>query len=202
MTPNHNASIILGLIAATVPAFSKPAVNESHITVRVFDYVHLPSAEHAELQSNAKRILGQAGVAIDFVGCFNAGVEPGAEACHAPVSPVDFNLRILQPRHAMKGEQLGYAAMSPDGGAFITVFIDPAKRKARVAELSNGVLLGHAVAHEIGHLLLGPNSHSSSGIMRPVMRESDEESMARGFLLFSTDQARRMQVSLMARAGR
>jgi hypothetical protein len=32
--------------------------------------------------------------------------------------------------------------------------------------VSKGQILGHAVAHEIGHLLMGTNSHSSRGLMR------------------------------------
>jgi hypothetical protein len=191
--------MILGLIAATAPGFSKTPASKIHVTIRVFDYVNFPAGAHSEFQTNAKRILGQANVPVEFIECFTAGVEGGAEACLAPLGSTDFNLRILQPKLAIKGEQLGYAAMSPEGGATLTVFINPAERKARALSLSDGSFLGHAVAHEIGHLLLGPNSHSPSGIMRPVMRESDEEWMSRGLLLFSADQARRMQANLMAR---
>jgi hypothetical protein len=203
MTPNllaRNASVILGLFAA-VPGFSKTP-GAPHIRVRVFDYVNLPSGAHAELQANAKRILGQAGVPVEFVECLRGGMETGVEVCHGQLGPFDFNLRIFQPKLAVRGEQLGYAAMTPDDGAFVTVFINPAERKARALSLSDGAFLGHAVAHEIGHLLLGPNSHSSSGIMRPVIRELDEEWMAKGLLLFSADQAQRMQANLMARLGR
>ncbi|MBS1873917.1 MAG: hypothetical protein JSU00_11945 [Acidobacteria bacterium] len=194
-------SLISGLIA-TVPGSSATPANDMRLTIRVLDYADLPPAALAELEANAKRILRQAGVAVDFVECFTGGVETRSEACGAPLGPFVFNLRILEPRQAMKGEQLGYAAMSPEGGAIVTVFLNPAQRKARVASLSDPAFLGHAVAHEVGHLLLGPNAHSSSGVMRPVMRESDEEWMARGLLLFSADQARRMQARLRARLSR
>jgi hypothetical protein len=206
MKPNlqtRNASMILGLMAAaTVTGFAKTPASEAHITIRVLDYVNLPATARAELQANAKRVLGQAGVPVEFVECFTGGVETGAEACRAPLGPIDFNLRILQPKLAMKGEQLGYAAMTPDGGAIVTVFINPAERKARAASLSDGAFLGHAVAHEIGHLLLGPNSHSSSGIMRPVWRPIDEEWMAKGVLVFGAGEASRMRSALMAAPGR
>lgn len=191
---------ILGLIAT--PAFSKPPETGLRIHIRVLDYVNLPVTARAELQTNAQRILGQAGIAADFVECYADGIEAAAEVCRAAFGPLDFNLRILPPRQAMKGEQLGYAAMSPGGGAIVTAFIDPARRKARTTSLSDGALLGHAVAHEIGHLLLGPNAHSSSGIMRPVMRESDEEWMAKGAMIFSAGQARRMRANLSAQVSR
>ena len=92
--------------------------------------------------------------------------------------------------------------MTPEGGAYITVFINPAQQKSRIESLSNGAFLGHAVAHEVGHLLLGANSHSSAGIMRPVWRTVDEEWMVKGALLFDAGQARRMRAVLVARAGR
>ncbi len=35
------------------------------------------------------------------------------------------------------------------------------------------VILGHAAAHEIGHLLLGSNSHSPQGLMRARWSRQD-----------------------------
>jgi len=34
-------------------------------------------------------------------------------------------------------------------------------------------LLGFAVAHEVGHLLLGTNTHAAAGLMRAVWSRSD-----------------------------
>ncbi len=192
--------MILGLLTATVPGFSKTP--ELHVTVRVLDYASLPADAQGELQAKAKRVLGQAGVAVEFVECLAGGVETDAEACRAPLGPTDLWLRIFHPKLAMKGGQLGYAAMTPEGGAYITVFINAAQEKARVGNLSNGALLGHAVAHEIGHLLLGANSHSTSGIMRPFWRTCDEEWMAKGVLLFHGSEAARMRAALTARLSR
>lgn len=198
----RNASMMLGLMLATVPGFSKTPVSDVHVTVRLLDYVNLPAGERSEIAATATRVLRQAGVAVEFVECFSGGVETGAPACTAPRGQADLILRIFPPKLAVKGTQLGYAAMTPEGGAYITVFINPAQRKARVGSLSDGVFLGHAVAHEIGHLLLGANSHSSSGIMRPVWRPCDEEWMAKRVLLFDGRQAKQMRSALMERASR
>jgi hypothetical protein len=62
--------------------------------------------------------------------------------------------------------------------------------------LTDATFLGHVIAHEIGHLLLGANSHSPVGIMRPQWRLADEVWMAKGALVFDTDQAKRMQMEL------
>jgi hypothetical protein len=47
------------------------------------------------------------------------------------------------------------------------------------------IILGHAMAHELGHLLLGTNSHSSDGLMRAQWNRGDLAEAARGNLLFS-----------------
>src|ERR1700682_765215 len=43
-----------------------------------------------------------------------------------------------------------------------------------------GTLLGHAMAHELGHLLLGSNSHSVRGIMCAEWRTADLIRMTQG----------------------
>ena len=154
------------------------------------------------MQTSAKRILHQAGVAVEFVVCRIGEVDQPEMSCRARLGPTDFVLRILDRGLAPTRERLGEAAMTREGGTHLSIYINAAESTAVISRLSDRVLLGHAVAHEIGHLLLGPNSHSSSGIMRPSYRESDKEWMTKGQLIFSADQARRMRASLMARLDR
>ena len=202
MKPNliaGNASLILGLMMFTLPGFPKTPLSRVSITIRLLDHVNLLAEGRQDLEANAKRVFGAAGVAVELIQCFRGGVATGIPACTTPLGPTDFVVRVLHPKLAAKDRQLGYAAMTSEGGAYVTVFLDPARRRARVSSLTDGTLLGHAVAHEIGHLLLGPNSHSSSGIMRPVWLLCDEEWMAKRVLLFGSDEAIRMRAALTAR---
>ena len=65
----------------------------------------------------------------------------------------------------------------------------------RVHEVSDGyraqrsVVLGVAIAHELGHLLIS-NEHSAIGIMKPSFNQSDFRSARNGRLLFTDHQAR------------
>jgi hypothetical protein len=61
------------------------------------------------------------------------------------------------------------------------------------------VILGHVLAHETGHLLLGADSHSVSGIMHVPWRVKDLEIMAEGRMLFTPGEARRMRMNVQAR---
>jgi hypothetical protein len=66
---------------------------------------------------------------------------------------------------------------------------------AVVWELPEYLVLGRTMAHELGHLLLGANSHSSNGLMRPQFNSRDL-SLESGQFLFDAKQARRLRESL------
>jgi hypothetical protein len=57
-------------------------------------------------------------------------------------------------------------------------------------------VLGHVMAHELGHLLLGSNAHSRQGIMRRQWYGDDLHLASKGSLLFSEDQARSIRKNL------
>jgi hypothetical protein len=199
MKPNlvgRVASVILGLMAAALTSLAQVPESDIHLTVLLYDYVNLPPSVRSELTADTVRILGHAGITVEFVECLAGGVKSDSGACLALLGPTDFVLRIFPPTSAKTGEELGNAILGPGGGVLITVY----PRPARAVGLSTGRMLGHGVAHEIGHLLLGVNAHAASGIMRPVMRQSDQEKMVKRWLLFDANQAKRMRTALIARA--
>ena len=79
---------------------------------------------------------------------------------------------------------------------------DTAISQARDASL----LLGYAMAHEIGHLLLGSHSHSATGVMRAQWDRNDLTLVERGLLHFTPEEAQRIRRRLDSpatlRAGR
>jgi hypothetical protein len=64
---------------------------------------------------------------------------------------------------------------------------------------NKGQILGHAVAHEIGHVLLRRESHSSGGLMRSVWSRSDLQKMSAGNLGFTGEEARRLRAGVVRR---
>ena len=79
-------------------------------------------------------------------------------------------------------------AHSPSGRA--AIFCDRI-RTAPGALQHFGNSLGNIIAHEVGHLLLGPNSHSRSGIMR-----ANVDLRARHLQTFEKAQAQRIRTML------
>ena len=58
---------------------------------------------------------------------------------------------------------LAYAQLFQESGTRIYVFTD---RVARTAMQDEGAVLGHVIAHEVGHVLQGINRHSPEGVMK------------------------------------
>jgi hypothetical protein len=59
-------------------------------------------------------------------------------------------------------------------------------------ETAQGIILGHVIAHEIGHILLGPGSHSETGIMSFPWGRKQLVDASRGLLRFTPEEARNM----------
>ena len=60
-------------------------------------------------------------------------------------------------------------------------------------------LLGLAIAHELGHVLLGSNSHSDLGLMRGRWNREDLEFMGLALPKFISNQAERIHADVQGR---
>jgi len=95
---------------------------------------------------------------------------------------------------------LGIAAQTEKGTpGSASVFYNRAEQLARGGAASLAVILGHAAAHEIGHLLLGSNSHSPLGVMRSRWSRQDLQNAMAGNLLFTPEQAEAMKARVFSR---
>ena len=77
---------------------------------------------------------------------------------------------VRSPKEAgREDESLGTALIDPASGTGVlaTVYVDRVERLARGSNGDLGTLLGRAMAHEIGHLLMGRTAHAAAGLMRP-----------------------------------
>jgi hypothetical protein len=81
------------------------------------------------------------------------------------------------------------------------VFFSRIQQQAELGELPLEIVLSHAVAHELGHLLLGSNSHAVRGLMQSRWSSEQMRKATQGNLQFTPDQARliRMQALKIAR---
>ena len=138
---------------------------EVQITLRAYDYAHANRFALLDAEDTATAILGQAGIAAQWVDCptSSAQLQPSS-GCRQGWQASDLIIRVIPRAMADRlnrpREAVGYA-IDGDGtlGQSAYVFYDGVSnlRSGQTAALS--VLLGRVMAHEIGHMLLGTNSH-------------------------------------------
>jgi hypothetical protein len=170
--------MIMALPIATARAWAVPdcADREPAVTMRIHDYVHLSNASLARASDVVSRLYGKIGVRIDWLGVLQQGGgggrrRPAADGETSYV-PAQLTINILTPKMAARGGVadgvLGYAAVAHEGGMgrIAYVIYDRVRDVASNGPVHESDLLGFVMAHEAGHLLLGPGSRSETGIMK------------------------------------
>jgi hypothetical protein len=196
--------ILFGLILY-LRAFSAKAEDgrppELVVSVAVHNNAGVSASTLAQAERMASEIFKQAGVDVVWANC-DLPAEEGqiASSCHVTEFPRHLQLSIARRSKNLTESVLGVSFLAEDGsGCYSDVFLEPAEElheKLRVINL--GTLLGHVVAHEIGHLLLGTNSHSDTGIMRPHWDGRDLANASKGELHFTQAQRQTMRARVAA----
>jgi hypothetical protein len=175
------------------------------ITLRMYNY-SISRGLLARSEGEATTILHQAGLEVAWVDCpIDATELKNYPDCQVPMGTADFVIKILTARSADRfftnQEVLGQALECAREwiGCSAYVFHRDIQELTTYCDATEPQLLGHALAHEIGHLLLGPNSHTSIGVMRAHWRREDLQTIARAYLFFTDLQSRRIRDEVSAR---
>jgi hypothetical protein len=145
------------------------------VTVRIYNQTTAQSEDVGPALVTAMGILEAAGVAIVWRRC-GIGAS-GADACAAPLSANELAVRLLTQPSATPSAaaaqnylQLGYSVVDTGAhaGTLATVYPERVTTIARAAGTRADLLLGRAIAHEIGHLLLGTTAHAATGLMQAM----------------------------------
>ena len=112
------------------------------------------------------------------------------DPCQDPLEATDIVLRVVSEsaRNKFQDTVFGFAVQPVLATVYYEYPVRLAKRDDADFELP--LILGCVMAHEIGHLLLGPKSHSDSGIMQPRWENKQVRQGMTGTLLFTQVQAK------------
>ncbi|HEX4769364.1 MAG TPA: hypothetical protein VH351_00935 [Bryobacteraceae bacterium] len=91
---------------------------------------------------------------------------------------------------------LGYALPFARTGAHVVIFYDRVEILAHSANEAVDVVLGYAMAHEIGHVLLGSSEHARGGLMQARWTSATWRLASSGLLVFTHEEAERMSAGL------
>jgi len=156
---------------------SGQAEQKPSITVLVYNYANVSAANLAAGEALATRSYRAAGIEISWIECaVSAQKSQRFRECEQAIGKHWFFLRIITDRMASgivpgsKGREdaLGIALVSH---AF--VLYERIVDRADAWCLAESAILGHTMAHELGHLLLGDYSHTASGVMQPLVHRQD-----------------------------
>jgi hypothetical protein len=164
----HAAAVLLTM-ATIAGADDAPA---NRVSVRVYDRAGLDAATIASAVAIAQDALASALIGVDWQHCGFAADDP----CALPVTH-ELVIRIVRtgPAPAQEEHALGDALVdvASGSGVFATIYFNRVHQLSRSAGIADAQVLGYAIAHELGHLLLGSSSHTADGLMRPVWRERE-----------------------------
>jgi len=189
----------LGLVLLTFWSSAWAGGSDSNtptITILVYHQEGLPAQTLAAGEQQAAMIFRKAGIETRWADC-SAGIKKTDDACRQLDVPAQFVVRIVPKSFGPTDRAFGVAFLGIDGtGNYSDVFWDRCEGMHRDSGVNAGLLLGTVAAHEVGHLLLGPNAHSAIGIMASHWEQEELRHAGMGSLLFTPEQSVRMRARI------
>jgi hypothetical protein len=194
-----NVSLLLAVLTWPAGAITASATSGFTVTIHVYNYAAVADNTLARGKEEAGRIFRNAGLTALWVD--HALTAADRRHPHHSTDSWDgthFVVRLLtQSRKGLNKNAMGEALSLAE---IANVFMNRVTEQAAIGELSVGRMLGHAIAHEIGHHLLGENSHSSRGIMAARWSNQHVMRMSKGDLLFTHQEVTRIQAEVRHRS--
>jgi hypothetical protein len=176
-------------VLSGVPA--SVAASNLKLTLVVYNYARVAGGTLTNAEDTAAEIFKHAGVELNWQDGFAYAAKRRDLLTPPPEDPATLVVK-LQP----ESEASRYGVRSVCGGiGFESGAIIFVRR-------FDGTWLGYMMAHELGHILLGPNAHAIVGIMRGTLLPEDWDKAAQGTLGFTRSQNQQIQAWIAKRGRR
>ena len=166
-----------GIVTAGVACLAPEAIGRNaaiildSVTIRVYDSTGVAPNDRTAALKIAGTILSRADLDAIWIVCTPARdgrQQPGCDA-----APASHELVVRLTYSSPTGEDGNSRAFgntlidaTTATGTLSTVFVDRVDWLASTGKAKRTDVLGRAIAHEIGHQLLGSNDHTPRGLMR------------------------------------
>jgi hypothetical protein len=191
-------SFLLSLLSTAIVGQEPPRVK---LSIVVYDSAHVGSktteyAEHVAGEILAKASIQSSWLAgpVEELGSLGMDFTAyAAKACHPDLGQATVRLQILP--HAPAGlpaQALGFSLPCARSGVQVTILADRVATVSETAGPTFGRVLGYVMAHEVGHVLLQSDTHTTAGLMKGIWSKSDWQRAAVSVVSFSLAEARQI----------
>jgi hypothetical protein len=161
------------------------------LVIGLYDYSGLSAKETARLTEMADLAFAHSGIRVVWRQCRGALALASGATCEGEMQANEIVMRLqpVGPRSSHDG-RMGHTIVTAEGGHYASVFVPSVRAQAAGFGITFDLLLGYAVAHEVGHCLLGPR-HSYAGLMRSAWNSKDASEISRISLHLTKEEARK-----------
>jgi hypothetical protein len=190
-TRQANGMVISLIMTVVAMAPRCLAASTLRLTLVIYDRAQVGPERVAAAENTVSEIFGRADVQL----AWQEGFAYAAER-HGALNPVPEDPRTLVVTLQPASEAARFGVRSVCGGIAlgpnVTVFV----------RRLDATWLGYIMAHELGHILLGPNAHAVIGIMRGTLLPEDWEKAEQGTLGFTHSQNQQIRWWIAQRSRR
>ena len=170
---------------------------EATLTVRVYNFAKAPRETLLLGEETAALIFRRSGIEVRWIDCPTSSPEmPMFPGCAQITDPSARTIKILpqsmSDHFGLPAAKFGLALQPNE--AF--VFFHRVQEVTKETGFSRPMVLGHIMAHELGHLLLEGVDHSAAGIMQEKLLAKTCERPGVVLLAFAPWQGERMRAQL------
>jgi hypothetical protein len=196
------------LIALILGAAAVATASAGQLHVTVYDKANLPAHVSKEVADNVRRVFRHSDIEVEWVTgapeadeatlvMYNGVVSKQQE--HRLACRARRDIAVAIRRAVPSGFPQGAVGMSiplAASGLNVTVYNEHIAAAAEARNLRHSLILGYAIAHEIGHVLLRSAVHDASGLMAGVWGSREYGWIAAGAMFFTSDQGDRMRSTM------
>lgn len=162
----------------------RPASADVQLTIEMRDLARVPQAVMRETRAEVGRTFLASGVRIAWVDHAGPPRDPRTLTVYIVGGQARASRGVEEPEATLVG-------LAPQRGNWAQVFYGRVAAAVARRPISVSVVLAHVISHELGHLLLPPDSHAPYGIMRRAV-ELEHPSLRR----FTVEQSRLIRAAL------
>jgi hypothetical protein len=204
-----NSSLQTAFLTSALALITIPAFGKSHgetapetLSIHLYDEAHVPKALLRLATADVNRLFRPVGVRIIWEQplserAIDEGTDMTSPAFQKPEHRGYVVVRLMQRTPAtVFPRALGYSLPFAHTGAHVLIFYDRVEALTQRVDTAGYVILGHAMAHEIAHVLLGSTEHSAGGLMEGSWTPASWRLASQGLLTFRREEVDRMRARL------